>query len=110
MSYSNTRPTPIATPPDPLERGRFSDGVHQFNVYASSASAPDSFQVCAEGNRADLVLIVSGLTSRNLHATWGHEWRDRPAEWREWARDAAFHVFYNRTQPKAAPVTRFCNG
>ncbi|MFB9661864.1 hypothetical protein ACFQS3_03985 [Glycomyces mayteni] len=108
MSYPSTRPR-TAPVPDPLERGRFSDGVHQYTVYASSADAPDSFQVCANNNRADLVLIVSGLTSQDLHATWGDEWRTRSAEWREWARSAAFQVFHNGSLPKPAK-TRYCNG
>ncbi|RRS00486.1 hypothetical protein [Glycomyces terrestris] len=109
MAYQNTRPRPNAAAPDPLERGGFGDGSNRYTVYASSAEVPDSFQVCANGNRADLVLIVSGLTSQNLHATWGDEWRNRTAEWREWARATAFHVFYNGS-PQPQAQTRFCDG
>jgi hypothetical protein len=109
MSFQSTRPKPSGAAPDPLERGRFSDGTHRFTVYASSPIVPDSFQVCANGNRADLVLIVSGLTTQNLHATWGDEWRNRSGEWRDWTRSTAFHVFHNGSQPGPAR-TGFCNG
>ena len=86
------------SPADPLERGRFSDGHTDFTVCASSAAAPDSFQVFANRNRADIVLIVSGLNSGNLHATWGQGWRTFTPEWKVWVEDAAFTVFYNGHQ------------
>jgi hypothetical protein len=94
---------------DPLARGGFTDGSHEFWVYATTAEAPDSFQVAADGNRADIVVIVSGLNSGFLHTTWGDEWRNRSVEWQEWAKNCAFHVFDNGsllTESKA----RFCNG
>lgn len=81
--------------PDPLERGRFSDGMREFVVSASSAVAPDSFQVFMSENRADLVLIVSGLNTNDLHATWSDEWRSSSEDWRDWLRRCAFHVFHN---------------
>lgn len=98
--------------PDPLVRGGFTDGRREFTVCASGPVAPDSFQVFANGNRADIVMIVSGLNSGDLHATWGDEWRASTAEWREWARTCAFHVFENgslipasdcRPKPNRAP-------
>jgi hypothetical protein len=81
----------------------------QFNVRASSESAPDSFQVYANGNPADIVLVVAGLTSWNLHATWGDGWRSAGAEWKEWCQDQAFLAFYNG-RPPVASRTRVCNG
>lgn len=109
MSYQRVERKGAAAPADPLERGRFADGGHRFTVCASSAVVPDSFQVYADGNRADLVVIVSGLNTGDLHATWGDEWRSRSAAWKEWARSTAFHVFYNgsHSDPGAA---RFCDG
>ncbi|MQM24451.1 hypothetical protein [Glycomyces albidus] len=95
--------------PDPLERGRFSDGSREYVVCASSLSAPDSFQVWVSGNRADIVMVVSGLNSRDLHATWGEEWRTRSVEWREWARTCAFHVFHNGSVTTRAGI-RHCDG
>lgn len=94
---------------DPLERGQFTDGHSRFNVRASSAEAPDSFQVYANGNCADLVLIVSGLTSGNLHATWGHGWRAFAPEWKVWLEDTAFKIFYNGSrfgEERPAPSDR----
>lgn len=86
---------------NPLERGRFSHGGWTFVVVASSAVAPDSFQVYAAGNRDDLIMIVSGLTTGNLHATWSKEWRTLSAEWREWLRTNAFRAFHQVNQPRA---------
>jgi hypothetical protein len=60
---------------DPLERGQFSDGRRNFVVRASSTDAPDSFQVHTKGNQSDVILVVSGLNTGNLHATWSEEWR-----------------------------------
>lgn len=96
--------------PNALERGRFSDGRRVFMVRASSADAPDSFQVYTEGNQADIVMVVSGIISRNLRATWGDEWRNATAEWRAWAKEQAFLVFYNGTEGSASGRTRFCDG
>ncbi|SDE53286.1 hypothetical protein [Glycomyces harbinensis] len=103
-------------PPDPLERGRFNDGHTDFTVCASSANAPDSFQVFANQIRADIVLIVSGLNSGHLHATWGQGWRTFTPEWKIWVEDAAFKVFYNghhidnRPEDGGPGTVKFCNG
>lgn len=94
---------------DPLARGGFTDGTHEFWVYATTADAPDSFQVAADGNRADIVMVVSGLNTGVQHATWGDEWRSRSAEWQEWAKSCAFHVF-DKGSLLAEPRTRFCDG
>jgi hypothetical protein len=101
-----------ATPsPAALVRGTFTWSRWEFTVRASSAEAPDSFQVFANGNPADIVLIVSGITGGNLHATWGDGWRAYDAEWKRRFRDHAFLVFYNGTQaPAARRGERFCDG
>lgn len=95
--------------PDPLHRGRFSDGQRHFTVRASSAEAPDSFQVHAGGNRSDIVVVVSGLATWNLRATWGDGWRSASDEWKSWFKDQAFMVFYNGNPPATGKV-RVCNG
>lgn len=118
MHYRTAHSEPAPNQADPLERGQFGEGGHVFVVCASSLDAPDSFQVYTKGNRADVVLIVSGLSSGNLHATWSSEWRGFTPEWREWLRAGAFHVFYNgdtpmpiesAADPRAGKV-RHCNG
>lgn len=97
-----------------LERGRFSDGRQSYTVRASSAVAPDSFEVFVTGNPADLVLIVSGLCTGDLYGTWGEEWRTAPEEARNWVRAWAFHVFENGGEPQAPKpkprVVRHCDG
>jgi hypothetical protein len=112
MPYPTAKPEPDIRPADPLERGQFNDGKRVFTVCASSADAPDSFQVYAKGNRADVILIVSGLTTGNLHATWSDEWRGLSDDWREWVRANAFQVFYNggSTGPARSRGVRFCDG
>lgn len=106
MRQESTAPHAV---PDPLERGRFSDGQRHFTVRASSVDAPDSFQVYANGNAADVVVVVSGLASWRLRATWGDGWRAASAEWKAWCKDQAFMVFYNG-RPPATGNARVCNG
>jgi hypothetical protein len=55
------------------------------------------------------VVIVSGLASWNLRATWGDGWRSAGAEWKSWCKDQAFMVFYNGRPPASGSV-RVCNG
>jgi hypothetical protein len=100
---------------DPLVRGQFSDGRRIFVVRASSAEAPNSFQVHAKANESDVILVVSGLNSGNLHATWNEEWRTTSPEWREWARNNAFKAFHTVRITDAAETAnpgkfRFCRG
>ncbi len=104
MREPSTAPDAV---PDPLVRGRFSDGQRQFTVRASRA--PDSFQVFSGANRADVVVIVSGLASWNLRATWGDGWRSSSEEWKSWFKDQAFMVFYDGRPPTLGKV-RVCNG
>lgn len=91
-----------------LERGSFSGGG-VFTVRASSVPAPDSFQVYANADPADIVLIVSGLNSGNLRATWGDDWRSLNEEWKGWFKSQAFMTFYNGSTPAIGKV-RFCDG
>lgn len=86
-----------------IERGGFTDGRNTFTVRTSPLPAPDSFQVSANNNAADLVLIVSGLSTGDRHATWGPEWRPFAPEWKAWVEDTAFTVFRNGS-------VRTCNG
>lgn len=118
MHYRTNQSKPSPTPVDPLERGQFDDGRRAYVVCASSTDAPDSFQVYTKGNRADVILVVSGLTTGNLHATWSAEWRALTPDWREWARASAFQVFHNVNAPEPiesdydprAGKVRYCNG
>ncbi|WP_026922586.1 hypothetical protein [Glycomyces arizonensis] len=103
----------VKTKPNPprgaeLERGSFADSVRTYTVRASSQTAPDSFQVHT-GDARDIVLVISGLNTGELHATWGPGWRTASESWREWAEAQAFMVFYNGEQPSTANV-RVCNG
>ncbi|SDD85768.1 hypothetical protein [Glycomyces harbinensis] len=108
-----------------LIRGVFRDDLRQYKVRASSPDAPDSFQVIT-GEREDIVLIISGLNSGDLKATWGPFWRSHKPNWKIWVEESAFRVFYNgsnrvpgpagpnamgQTQLESASVSwRFCDG
>lgn len=96
---------------DSLERGAFHDDFRTFKVRASSVDAPDSFQVYS-GPGEDIVLIVSGLNSGDLKATWGPFWRGAKPQWKAWVEDSAFRVFYSgrRTVDSAPTSVRYCNG
>ncbi|KPC77325.1 hypothetical protein ADL26_02755, partial [Thermoactinomyces vulgaris] len=72
-----------------VERGSFSDDYRTYRVHASSADAPDSFQVLT-GEADDIVLIVSGLNSGDLKATWGPFWRSFKPTWKIWIEESAF--------------------
>lgn len=109
----STAPAPAA-----LDRGQFSDGVRSFTVRASGPTAPDSFQVFAGGDRADVVLVVSGINTGELRATWGPEWRTASETWRDWFEANSFMVFYNGKRPASGTASgtgsarrvRVCNG
>ncbi|THV37765.1 hypothetical protein [Glycomyces buryatensis] len=82
-----------------LTRGRFSDGTRVFTVYASSEEAPDSFQVCADDKVVDIALVVSGLNTGELQASWGDDWRTATDEWKRWLEDQAFMAYYKVKWP-----------
>jgi hypothetical protein len=90
-----------------LHRGEFHDDDRVYNVRASSAVAPDSFQVHT-GEKEDIVLIVSGLNSGDLKATWGPFWRGFNSQWKIWVEESAFRVFYR--DHRLGERVRFCNG
>jgi hypothetical protein len=109
-----------------LLRGHFTDGHTHFAVHASTAKDTDAFHVSVSDNPADIVLIVSGLITKQLHATWAESWRIFAPDWKLWVHDAAFQVFYTG-HFTAAPTSsgtaitaysngdlpgkvRFCNG
>ncbi|MEV3936488.1 hypothetical protein AB0K52_10990 [Glycomyces sp. NPDC049804] len=94
-----------------VERGSFSDDYRTYRVRASGADAPDSFQVLT-GDHDDIVLIVSGLNSGDLKATWGPFWRSFKPTWKIWVEEAAFRVFEcGRQEINSAPASiRFCRG
>jgi anthranilate synthase component 1 len=60
-----------------LEKGTFSDGVRTFTVRASAVPAPDSFQVHLAGQSREVVLVISGLSTRDLRATFEDAAKDR---------------------------------
>lgn len=80
-----------------LERGEFRDSLRTYKVRVSSNEAPDSFQVYT-GSREGIVLIVSGLNSGDLKATWGPGWRGAEAEWKVWVEECAFGLLYGGHQ------------
>ncbi|SDD28989.1 hypothetical protein [Glycomyces harbinensis] len=97
---------------NPLDRGGFSDDFRSYTVLASSADAPDSFQVITGERGDDVVLVVSGLTSGNLKATWGRFWSGLKPQSKIWVEEQAFRTFYSGHRIIAtAPVSaRFCDG
>ncbi|GAB3659179.1 hypothetical protein [Glycomyces tarimensis] len=78
-----------------IERGRFRDRHSEFVVCASATDAPDSFRVYENDNRTDMVLVITGVCSGDLRASWGLAWRGQSEEWREWMEAQAFMAFYN---------------
>ena len=95
--------------PDSIVRGTFTDNVRSFSVRASSEDAPDFFQVTVNEPLGEIVLVISGLNTGTMKATWGLNWVTASEEWREWLEAEAFMVFYNGTKPAIGRV-RVCNG
>lgn len=87
-------------------RGSFHDDYRTYRVKAANAAAPDSFEVVTGDRGDDIVLLVSGLNSGELKATWGPFWRSFKPTWKIWVEESAFRVFH-RTQP---PTTQTPNG
>ncbi|MCD0446623.1 hypothetical protein LO763_23680 [Glycomyces sp. A-F 0318] len=96
----------------PLDRGVFRDEYRSYTVRASGPDAPDSFQVLTGERRDDVVLIVSGLNSGNLKATWGRFWSGLKPHSKIWIEEQAFRAFYSghRIIAAAPASVRFCNG
>ncbi|WP_030154658.1 hypothetical protein [Glycomyces sp. NRRL B-16210] len=101
---------------NPLERGTFRDDYRTYTVRASSANAPDSFQVLTGERGDDVVLVVSGLNSGELKATWGRYWAGLKPHSKIWIEEQAFRTVYSGHRITAsAPVpdsgsVRYCNG
>jgi hypothetical protein len=53
-----------------VERGTFHDDYRTYRVRVPNAEAPDSFEALT-GKGEDVVLLVSGINSAELKATWG---------------------------------------
>jgi hypothetical protein len=94
---------------DSLDRGTFHDDYRSYRVRASSAVAPDSFQVITGPRNDDVVLIVSGLNSGDLKATWGPFWNRLKPQAKIWVEEQAFRIFYRRGLASASAI-RFCDG
>ncbi|MFB9661356.1 hypothetical protein ACFQS3_01405 [Glycomyces mayteni] len=91
----SSRHTAVGCPdPDALNRGTFSDQYRDYTVRASGPVAPDSFQVLTGPRGDDVVLVVSGLGSGDLKATWGAFWRGLKPQSKIWLEEQAFRVFY----------------
>lgn len=98
-----------------VRRGSFTKDGTSFDVYASSADAPEAMQVNPAGERSTLVLVVSGLNSGDLKAAWGLPWRDYPDSWREDFEELAYRAYVTRRaapRPSARAVgrVRVCEG
>lgn len=92
----------------PPDLGTFHDEFRTYAVRASSPVAPDSFQVLTGPRNDDVVLVVSGLNSGELKATWGSYWRGLKPHAKLWLEEQAFRVFYRDRIP--AQAVRFCDG
>jgi len=93
-----------------LNRGTFQDQYRTYTVRVSSADAPDSFQVITGARGDDVVLVVSGINSGELKATWGRFWSGLKPQSKIWIEEQAFRVYY-RHRIDSAPISwRFCNG
>lgn len=94
-----------------LVRGTFHDDLRDYTVRASSAHAPDSFQVIT-GEHEDIVLVVSGLNSGSHKTTWGPFWQSFKPTWKIWVEESALRVFNRGRRPiESAPATvKWCNG
>jgi hypothetical protein len=112
VAHGPDNPNRDRGPGVPLIRGTFTDRQTDFTVWSSAVEAPDSFQVAVTNNPADLVLIVSGVSTGMLHATWGEDWRAFVPDWKAWFQDTAFKVFYTgRADDRPTPgKVRFCDG
>jgi hypothetical protein len=95
-----------------LDRGTFRDQYRTYTVRVSSADAPDSFQVITGPQGDDVVLVVSGINSGDLKATWGRFWSGLKPQAKIWVEEQAFRVFYSghRIIASAPGSVRFCEG
>jgi len=85
-----------------VQRGSFDKDGSRFDVCASSALAPEAMRVYPAGDRSVIALVVSGLNSGDLKASWGAGWDAYPLEWREDFEERAYRAYVSRV--------RVCNG
>ncbi|PRY62486.1 MULTISPECIES: hypothetical protein [Glycomyces] len=85
-----------------VQRGSFDKDGTRFDVCASSAMAPEAMRVYQAGDRSVIALVVSGLNSGELKASWGSGWGAYPEEWRDDFEERAYRAYVSRV--------RFCNG
>lgn len=98
-----------------VRRGSFVKDGLWFDVFASSAVAPEAMYVFQSGDRSTIALVVSGLNSGDLKASWGAGWDAYSPEWREDFEEQAYRAYVTRdTRPRPTPRTnqalRVCNG
>jgi len=85
-----------------VQRGSFEKDGTRFDVCASSALAPEAMRVYQAGDRSVIALVVSGLNSGEMKASWGSGWGAYPEEWRDDFEERAYRAYVSRV--------RFCNG
>jgi hypothetical protein len=85
-----------------VRRGSFDMDGSLFDVCASSAFAPEAMRVYPAGDRSVIALVVSGLNSGELKASWGSGWGAYPEEWRDDFEERAYRAYVSRV--------RVCNG
>jgi hypothetical protein len=98
-----------------VRRGSFAKDGLWFDVCASSAVAPEAMRVYQSGDRSTIALVVSGLNSGDLKASWGAGWDAYPREWRDDFEELAYRAYVSRdARPRPTPrsnrVVRVCNG
>lgn len=98
-----------------VQRGSFTKDGRTFDVYASSAHAPDTMRVYPADAHGSIVLIVSGLNSRNMKASWGLPWRDFAEAWRDDFEERAYRAYVSRSDAprptaRATAMVRVCEG
>lgn len=98
-----------------VRRGSFRKDGRWFEVYASSAHAPESMRVYPYGDRSTLALVVSGLNSGDLKPSWGQPWGGYSADWRDDFEERAYRAYVSRgNEPRpvarSVGVVRVCEG
>jgi hypothetical protein len=105
----------MTTPTAEVQRGSFIKDERMFNIYASSAHAPDTMRVYPADAYGSIVLIMSGLNSRNMKASWGLPWRGFAEEWRDDFEERAYRAYVSRAvaprpTARATATVRVCEG
>jgi hypothetical protein len=98
-----------------VRRGSFTKDGIEYEVYASSANAPESMRVYRADDRNSLVLVVSGLNSGDLKPSWGPPWAEFASEWRDEFEENAYRAYVSRvaiarSSSRVTGVARVCNG